>query len=188
MVAGVTNLRDTERAISPRLHPPRMVDLSAATAFKKAAEVILQPLTATGVDEVSRLLERPVQLLYPNGRGWLASRLRDIVRGKALGIVAWQAESAIGVAILTPKSADRMKLSTVFVAEQARNWGVGSALVHEAVLRADAAGVTELWVTVAHHIAPQLTRLLHTAGFTETAFLCNRYGSGRHEIVYTRVW
>jgi GNAT superfamily N-acetyltransferase len=133
------------------------------------------------------LLLEPLRRLYPGGERWLASRLDDVLAGHAAAFCAVLHGVVVGVTIVTPKRHSQMKLSTVFVADDAREMGVGSALVDAAVRYADAEAVSEMWVTVAHHVASQLSGVLTRSGFIETAFVRNRYGDGRHEVVYTRL-
>jgi GNAT superfamily N-acetyltransferase len=150
-------------------------------------DVAIAHLLDADLPAVTRLLDPTLSNLYPNGRLWLRRRLIDVLAGDAVALVAHGADAAVGAAILTPKPGHGMKLSTIYVSDCARSHGVGTHLLSSAVQLADDARVAELWVTVAHHIAPELSPLLEREGFTETAYESNRYGLGRHEIVYTRL-
>lgn len=80
-----------------------------------------------------------------------------------------------------------MKLSTVYVHPNHRSQGVGSELVRAALSHADRTGIEEIWVTVAHHLAPELLPLLCRNGFIQTAIELDRYGPGRDEAIFTRL-
>jgi ribosomal protein S18 acetylase RimI-like enzyme len=165
----------------------RVLSKPPKSAASGGAVATVTPLCASDVFSVRTLLADVLPRLYPGGDAWLDRRLVDVLQGHAAALVARRDDTVCGVVILSPKAARGLKLSTVFVNEHARSGGLGTSLVDAAVRYADEQGYAEMWVTVAHHLADQLAALLRGSGFTDTAFVSNRYGLGRHEVVFTRL-
>lgn len=143
-------------------------------------------MAASEVEEVTALLS-VVPQLYPAGDAWLRRRLADILEGSAQCSVVKRGGRLVAAAILTPKGQEVVKLSTFFVAPEARNSGVGSRLLDALLADLDQANVKETYVTVAHHLAVPLMGLFVPRGFTPCAIEMDRYGEGRHEVVLTRL-
>lgn len=146
----------------------------------------VRDMDAYDVDQVTALLH-VLPGLYPCGDEWLVRRLRDVLEGNADCKLVEREGRIVAAAILTPKSAGVVKLSTFFVAEDCRHLGVGAELLRTVLNEVDRAGVRELYVTVAHHLAQPLVALFGPHGFTRTAFERDRYGLGRHELVLSRL-
>ncbi len=120
---------------------------------------------------------------YPSGDQWLSRRLDDVQAGGARAYLAFVETSLRGVAIETPKPKGQVKLSTLWVAPEDRNVGVGGALLDCCVQNWLQAGTPRSWVTVGATARDSLTRLLIPRGFRETAVEFQRYGPDRHEWV-----
>jgi GNAT superfamily N-acetyltransferase len=148
------------------------------------AEAVFSSLDSVDIRAVAGLLVE-LPLLYPGGALWLKERLNDSIRGDARCTIARLNDQVVGATIETPKPNSRMKLSTIYVAPSARGLGIGTRLFGLAKSRWKGGGTRESYVTVPHHRVEQLERLLLPAGFTPTAREANRYGAGRHEVVYT---
>lgn len=135
-------------------------------------------------DQVFRLLSF-LPDLYPGSFDWLDRRLTEVEREHAFCSLAIIRSSIAGILIETPKGVRTSKISTFFVGDQACRRGLGSLLFRSSVARWQAAGVDNVYVTVAgsrnHHLAP----FLESRGFAESEHLLDRYGAGRDEIVYT---
>lgn len=144
-------------------------------------------MVGSDVADITRLLSSNIGSLYPGGESWLRQRLRDVGEGRALCKVVRMNDEIAGVAILTPKSSSIFKLSTFFVAEEFRGLGLGSALMDIVISDLDQTEAREVYVTVAHHLSKPLSRVLLPRGFTRIATERNRYGLGRHEVVFTRI-
>lgn len=141
-----------------------------------------------GDREAVRHLLRDLPVDYPGGQRWLNRRLDGILAGEASSWLAHRRDVGdgrlLGVVISTPK-ATAMKLSTIFIAPDARRTGVGALLLDRAIESARAQRFSETYVTVAHHKSHMLWPLLRSRGFTQKAVELNRYGPGRHELVFT---
>jgi GNAT superfamily N-acetyltransferase len=126
--------------------------------------------------------------LYPGGSEWLQRRLTDSLNGRAECIVVQDINSLeiAGVAIVTPKTAGSLKLSTFYVTEEYRSQGLGSLLLKELFETCDQQSINDIYVTVAHHIEDSLARLIEPADFRPVALIKDRYGPGRHEGVWRR--
>lgn len=90
------------------------------------------------------------------------------------------------MAVETWKPAGRVKLSTFYVAPDARRQGCGRALAEAVTARWSAEGRGNAFVTVAAEHAAALAGVLLPVGFTPLAVERDRYGTGRDEHVL--VW
>lgn len=143
-------------------------------------------MVASDVVAIQRLLSI-LPDLYPSGDRWLDHRLQDVQRGSAGCRVVTVDGQVAGVAIVTPKVSATTKLSTFYVAPWARMRGVGATLIDDVLCTLDQAENSETYVTVAHHVAKPLVKLLQPRGFTPVALEANRYGQGRHELILSRI-
>lgn len=142
-------------------------------------------LSADDVAGVRTLLnDLPVD--YPGGDGWLRKRLADVTAGNAHCLVTGEVGSPTGVVILTPKS-NALKLSTIYVAPDARSRGLGRVLMQSVMSKAMDLNFREVYVTVAEHKVYLLQGLLNDFGFTFLSLERDRYGNGRHEAVFTSI-
>lgn len=130
-------------------------------------------------------LLRDLPSLYPGAEEWLQRRMDEVSHGLASGLVATTTDGIAGLTILTPKSPRTLKLSTILVARPYRSRGIGASLLTATLAAARDSGYSEVYVTVAHHLVAQLSPLLARNSFTMTAREPNRYGPGRHEVVFT---
>lgn len=134
--------------------------------------------------EVMGLLRPVLRELYPGGQAWLARRLDDIAAGRASCILATREAKVVGVAITTPKSTGRVKISTLYVIPTARGNGIGGQLLKEVLNRLRLRGVHDVYITAAHSVENQIRPLLQAYSFTKLYRVPNRYGLGRHEDIY----
>lgn len=123
--------------------------------------------------------------LYPGGAKWLRRRLDDVERGKARARVVSCGDCLAGVSIETPKEERRIKLSTLWVRPELRRSGVGAALLREGRRRWLTGDAPRTDVTCATSAASELAPLLHAAGFSLQHVARDRYGEGRHELVFS---
>lgn len=185
---GVTSLSSICRVAVNEMEPEGVQPQSARPQVGARA----MPLTAGQLAATKCLLASPIGRLYPGGQAWLAARLCDVAQGRAAAYVcadqaADSATELCGAVILSPKGYGRMKLSTIYVRPDDRRRGIGTELMRAALLYTDRAGAHEMWITVAHHLAHEISPLLHHNGFSQTALVLDRYGPGRHEAIFTRL-
>ena len=122
--------------------------------------------------------------LYPGGGAWLERRLGDVRSQKAFCTLAVSAFGPIGVTIETPKGANALKLSTIFVAGNCRRLGVGSLLLGRCVRRWLATGMKHVHVTVDQRRITSLLPLLESSGFESSGVEYDRYGPDRNEVIF----
>lgn len=136
--------------------------------------------------EVRELLDF-LPVLYPGGEQWLDARLRLIDERKAVAhLVRDHAGTLVGVMLGIAKDAHRFKVSTLYVAPGHRGAGVGRTLLDAALLHAQQAECTEVYITGATTVRDELSPLLSSRGFVRIATERDRYGVGRDEDVYSR--
>lgn len=156
----------------------------------------IRPLERADIASVQELL-RDLDNDYPGGLVWLEQRLHQVLEGRATCSLALVGRGLAGVTIQTPKRGTT-KLSTIYVAPTWRGRGVGSQLLDHVtghtvmdssspVCPPRLKAGRELYVTVAHHKWTQLSPLLLSRGFTQTALERDRYGPGRHEVIAIRL-
>ena len=121
--------------------------------------------------------------LYPNAHDWLARRLADALRSSAKCDLCVVDDAIAGVLIQTPKGLDSVKLSTYWVSPEYRGKGIGTTLLGAARTYWHSYHKS-LYVTVAESQIELLDRILFRNNFEISAFVPNRYGSGRNELVY----
>jgi GNAT superfamily N-acetyltransferase len=124
--------------------------------------------------------------LYPGSFEWLDRRLEQILEGKGRCTVVNLSGRIAGITIESPKTARTVKLSTIFVDAHFRGRRVGTALLADCCNRWRQELVKSCHVTADYRIARDLSPLLKQFSFKETAMLMNRYGPGRHEVVFLR--
>lgn len=137
-------------------------------------------------DAVLQSLAQPLSQQYPGGASWLRSRLRDVDAGAARCHVHIDGDALVGVAIETPKGPQRLKLSTLWVAPDARERGFGSALARHCVAGWRREGIERVHITASEEALPGVAAILEPLGFRPAAVETDRYGPGRHETVL--VW
>lgn len=131
---------------------------------------------------VEVLLAEPLGDLYPGGRAWLARRLAAVPEFGRVTVVG-PVGSPVAVAVETWKPAGRVKLSTFYVAPEARRQRAGRALAASLTSRWLAERRDSAYVTVASQHSVALESLLRPSGFTPWAVARARYGPGRDEHV-----
>jgi len=145
------------------------------------------------VNEISQILtpersrvRRALAMLglrYPGGLDWLERRLDDIESGRAQ---LWQAglgKAASGWAIVTPKGAHQVKLSTILVAPPARGQGLGRKLLD--AIQADWCHHDVLTARVTVDENDTVTRgFFEAAGFRPLADGRRQYGA-RYDCTYS---
>lgn len=131
---------------------------------------------------VEALLAEPLGNLYPGGRLWLARRLAAMPEAGRVTVLG-STGSPVAVALETWKPAGRVKLSTFYVAPEARRQGAGRALTASLTSRWLAEHRESAYVTVASQHSAALESLLRPFGFTPWAVSSARYGPGRDEHV-----
>ena len=127
-----------------------------------------------------------IPALYPGGDWWLRRRLDEVLANRAGCTLIEANGELVGAALVKRKSPSVAKLSTFYISPSGRGNGLGSQLIDSVMVNLSLAGVEEVYVTVAHHLAEEL-QLLGPRGFTPTAFERDRYGNGRHEVVLSHV-
>ena len=124
--------------------------------------------------------------LYPGGEEWLEARLELVLAEKAFAnSLRDNGGRLIGIVLGIPKSSERFKISTLYVAEGHRSKGVGGRLLDAAVEQALRLNCEQIYITGASIIRDQLYRLLASRGFVLTSTVADRYGPGRQEDVYS---
>lgn len=121
---------------------------------------------------------------YPGGAAWLENRLLDVGSGDARARVVIADGALGGIAIETPKVDGQMKLSTVWLAPELRNKGMGSELLGACIADWRAEGISRAWITSCATTLPAIEALVAQHGFTFTAREVDRYGAGRDEWVF----
>lgn len=162
------------------------IDLSAT---KLSAGLTRSGLITTGLlpasEQVPALL-RDVSDLYPEFENWLQRRLVDVRRGRAHCSVVASGGQVVGVAINTPKTIVRHKLSTIYVAPEFRGLGLGRLLFEKQMQSWHQAGARNYYVTVRENRAEPLVRLCWHYGLQPIAIDRDRYGVGQHEVVLAK--
>jgi ribosomal protein S18 acetylase RimI-like enzyme len=148
-------------------------------------EFSLRPLQQRDRGDVVRLVGPTLARLYPHGDRWLIERLEHAARGQARCTVAVALGHLIGLTIETPKEPGRIKLSTLWVAPESRRLGVGTSLLDTCRRQWLIDGLDRVDVTCAAVVARQLAPLLHRRGFRVERVARNRYGEGRHEVIFS---
>jgi GNAT superfamily N-acetyltransferase len=123
--------------------------------------------------------------LYPGGSVWLDSRLNDVVDGKARCTLALRGEIILGITIETPKGCQAVKLSTIFVHPRFRGIGIGKLLMQVCSEQWQRDSILHCHVTADHRVADSLEKVLRHFSFEKTAVVNDRYGEGRHEVVFS---
>jgi ribosomal protein S18 acetylase RimI-like enzyme len=127
-----------------------------------------------------------ISALYPAGDIWLARRLNDVESGSArCSIVTWSGSELLGAAIETPKEKGRLKLSTLWVDQTWRGCGLGKHLLLAARQRWLSSELELVNLTAEASVAGAMAALLARAGFRLECIDRDRYGEGRHEVVFT---
>ncbi|KRC51875.1 hypothetical protein ASE16_02050 [Leifsonia sp. Root227] len=106
--------------------------------------------------------------------------------GRAVARIARVDGELAGVSLGVMKPSGRFKISTLFVAPNARKRGVGSQLLIEMLDAGQNYGAVETYITGATTVRAHLVPLLCRAGFRLIATEPNRYGEGRDEDVFVR--
>ena len=173
-----------DEALLQGLCRPSVTLVSASAPY-----ALIRPFKSSDKSELIRLLS-VLPELYPGGDQWLQRRLTDSLAGQARCIVVedYMTRSLCAVAIVTPKSSTSLKLSTFYVAQEYRLQGIGTLLLHALMRTWQQQPLSEVYVTVAHHIEPEFRNLFKPAGFNRIALEEDRYGPGRHEAVWKRQW
>jgi ribosomal protein S18 acetylase RimI-like enzyme len=145
---------------------------------------IARPYRSLDRDAVFQLLDF-LPALYPRGFQWLDARLEEVLEGKARCTLIEMCTQIAGISIETPKARRTVKLSTIFVHPLFRGYGVGTALLTNCCGRWRDESIQRCYVTVDFKIARDLGNLLRRFSFEQTALIENRYGEGRHEVVFS---
>jgi GNAT superfamily N-acetyltransferase len=116
---------------------------------------------------------------------WLPRRLDDVLAYSARCHLARDLRGLRAIAIETPKGRGRLKLSTIWVADRAREKGLGSELLAASRARWLCEDLQQVWVTVSPAARGSMSKLLLANGFTQTAVDTDRYGSDRPETIFT---
>lgn len=123
--------------------------------------------------------------LYPSADVWLSRKLDDVLVGTARCKVVVHDDELIGTLIETPKSNRRTKVSTLFVRQDWRGYGIGTRLLLESRHRWYESRTLETYITVASKVSDVLEPLLLRFGFSRKRVEPNRYGTERHEFVFS---
>lgn len=163
-----------------------MAIASQRAVSRTKTQAAIRPYRPADRAAVSEMLSPLLEQLYPSGQVWLERRLGDVERGDALSCVALVGAHLRGVAIESPKSHRRTKLSTLWVDGDARGHGLGSALLDDRRQDWLRRGIREASVTCRAGTTSGLERLLLPRGFELVTLERDRYGEGAHEATY--VW
>jgi len=145
----------------------------------------LRPYEAADRGNVFNLLSF-LPTLYPRSFEWLERRLEEVLKGKGRCTLIKLSGRIAGITIEAPKTARTVKLSTIFVDAHFRGQHVGTALLANCCNRWRQELIKSCYVTADYRIARDLSHLLRQFSFKETALIRNRYGPGRHEVVFLR--
>ncbi len=148
-------------------------------------ELTPNSLTAPA-NEITDLLDF-LPVLYPGGDFWLPKVLAEVESGTADGFEVRVGGTLAGVLLGCLKSSGKYKIRTLFVAPRFRGQGVGRSLLLAGLDAAKNRGARAVYITFAHTLDAEIAPLLQSEGFCEAGNAVNRYGIGRHEVVYDRV-
>lgn len=160
-----------------------IVARGAMLPIRVRSSVRLEPVTRRLAKGALAGVGPIVDALYPRGLDKLAARMEDALDLRARCTVAVAGRQVVGLAMESPKGSHRVKLSTLWVAPEWRNAGIGKALVANAVERWLKDGVETAHLTVCVQDCPLLNAALDPFGFTPIALEVDRYGDGRDEVV-----
>lgn len=144
-----------------------------------------QPYRRAHRGPLAKSLAPDLDRLYPGGRKWLERRLDDVEKGKGRASVVCAGGIVRGVSIETFKGEDRIKLSTLWVDPLCRRAGIGGSLLQSCRNSWLQQEMPRVDITCASTVAPSLAPLLHRSGFRLEQVCRDRYGEGRHEIVFS---
>lgn len=172
---------DRPAAARPHLH--------ATAGHASRPSALIMDLLTSDTGRVVNAVAPTLDLLYPCGTRKFHNRLADVLAGEASCLVAWAAglddlPSIVGVAVSSPKSPARSKLSTIWVAESHRGTGIGTDLLAMSMDRWRSSGVERAHVTVRLSRVALLEPLMSKFNFRYVTTVDNRYGPGRHESVF----
>ncbi len=159
--------------------------MGIATSPVKVKGGALRPYEAADRGNVFKLLSF-LPTLYPGGFEWLDRRLEEVLKGKGRCTLIKVSGRIAGITIEAPKTARTVKLSTIFVDAHFRGQHIGNALLANCCNRWQQEHVKSCYVTADYRIARDLSPLLGQFSFKETTLIMNRYGQGRHEVVFLR--
>jgi hypothetical protein len=148
-------------------------------------KMVLLPYELSDREQVFSLLSF-LPTLYPGGYEWLDRRLEEVLLGAARCTLARVSRRIAGIAIETPKGNGIVKLSTIFVDPKFRHRRIGTALLRNCTNLWRLDSIENCYITADHRIAPDLSPLLAKFSFKEKSVISNRYGPGRHEVVFVR--
>ena len=151
--------------------------------YSQFRNIELRSYEASDRAAVFELLEF-LPVLYPKGHEWLDKRLGEVLNGRGRCTLAHRPGRIVGITIETPKTQTSIKLSTIFVHHDFRASGIGTSLLASRVALWRRESARQCYVTADFRIAEQLRSFLARFSFKERAFLRNRYGKGRHEVVF----
>jgi GNAT superfamily N-acetyltransferase len=132
---------------------------------------------------IHRLLEELPEL-YPAADRWLTRTLSEWHHGTVRINVAEAADRVVGITIAKPKTGDSDKLCTLYVDASWRRLGVGHALLAEAALDWASRDLASVVLTCRLELSGQFTLLLSQFGFRTMGVQTDRYGVGKHEVIY----
>jgi len=153
--------------------------------MSRIVEMDIVPL-ATHKESVRDLLDF-LPVLYPDGSTWLVNALDEVTCGGADGFEASSDGKIVGILLGRLKSDRRYKIRTLFVSPDSRGRGLGRTLLRAGIERSISRGASSAYITFAHTLQHDIAPLLETEGFEECGNAINRYGLGRHEVVYERI-
>jgi hypothetical protein len=160
----------------------RVTTTSSSSAYRVLS---LRPFCRSDRLAVFQLLSG-LPLLYPKSHIWLDKRLDDVLLGKAQCTLAQVGTIPVGLTIETPKGAQSVKLSTIFVDPKFRNMQVGSLLLGGCLRRWMLNEVSRAHVTVDARRSQYLLPFFSRFAFDLISTEHNRYGTDRDEHIL--VW
>lgn len=143
----------------------------------RSIRAITRLTPSTTLDVVPDLIKR-----YANGQNWLERRLDDLAndRAYAMGIVT--GSRLVALALLTPKGAHAVKLSTFAVAPPFRSTGIGRTLLQALQRKWLADDIDRVHVTVDQNDL-STTRFFLKNDFAQVGDTLVNYGEHRWDTV-----
>jgi ribosomal protein S18 acetylase RimI-like enzyme len=155
-------------------------------AGSSAYRGIVASVTPEDLRPIMEQVGPTVQRLYPKGGDLLLARLENALEGRAIALTARDSVSGrpVALAAAVKKGRGSFKISTLWVSPFRRRAGVGTALMQGLATRLNSENAERAYVTARSGRCVGLEEMLSGFGFSAIAFVPNRYGAGRDEVVY----
>ncbi|RUN76457.1 GNAT family N-acetyltransferase [Sphingomonas sp. TF3] len=141
----------------------------------------VRPLTRLTVDATLNVAPDLIKR-YQNGHYWLERRLDDLAHNRAYAMGIATGSHLIALALLTPKGAHAVKLSTFSVAPRFRSAGIGRTLLQALRCKWLADDIDRVHVTVDQDDF-STTQFFLNSNFAQTKDVLVNYGEHRWDKV-----